>query len=204
MLAARYSHPRAGYRSAQDLIFFPSFSQSPCAFRGADGGTVGGSAYDDILLFVAWACGAERGHSSTSRSWRWCRCQRSSRVSQDRIQPRWLGADRVHIQFLMVVVVGEVFKIYPLDRIQQRFGGVEHVSIPVPGGGLHVLPDPGGSRFSAVSREEAGQGVFRTLLRVKKSPKSAGSPSAELLGEVSAWTPAAYEAHHVGRVGDAL
>ena len=37
--AARYSHPRAGYRSAQDLLFIPSFTQAPCAFRGADGGT---------------------------------------------------------------------------------------------------------------------------------------------------------------------
>ena len=77
------------------------------------------------------------------------------------------------------------------------FGGAEHVAIPVPGGGLHVLPDPGGSRSSAVSREEAGQGVFRTFSPGEKSPNSAGSPSAELLGEVSSWTPAANEAHHV-------
>ena len=48
---ARYSYSRAGHRSAQDL-FFPSFSQAPCAFRGADGGTVGGSADDRILLIV--------------------------------------------------------------------------------------------------------------------------------------------------------
>ena len=39
---------RAGYRSAQDLLFL-SFSQ-PCAFRGADGGTVGGSAYDRFFF----------------------------------------------------------------------------------------------------------------------------------------------------------
>ena len=64
MPTARYSYSRAGYRSAQDL-FFPSFSQAPCAFRGADGGTVGGSADDHILLFVARVCGAERGHSRT-------------------------------------------------------------------------------------------------------------------------------------------
>ena len=59
--AARcHSHSRAGYRSAQDLILFPSLSQAPCAFRAADGGTVGGSAYDRIFFFVAWAGGAER------------------------------------------------------------------------------------------------------------------------------------------------
>ena len=59
VLAARCSHPLAGYRSAQDLIFIPSLSQAPCAFRAADGGTVGGSAYDRTFFFVAWAGGAE-------------------------------------------------------------------------------------------------------------------------------------------------
>ena len=41
--APPFAHPRAGYRSAQDLVFTPSFSQAPDS-RGADGGTVGGSA----------------------------------------------------------------------------------------------------------------------------------------------------------------
>ena len=68
VLAARFPHSRAGYRSAQNLIILPSFSQAPCAFRGADGGTVGGSADDRIQLYVARACGAERGHSSSSWS----------------------------------------------------------------------------------------------------------------------------------------
>ena len=40
---ARFAHPRAGYRSAQDLVFTPSLSQAPGS-RGADVGTVGGSA----------------------------------------------------------------------------------------------------------------------------------------------------------------
>ena len=66
MPAARYSHPRAGYRSAQNLLFLPSFSEAPCALRGADGRTAGGSADDCFLLFVTRACGAERGHSSSA------------------------------------------------------------------------------------------------------------------------------------------
>ena len=72
MPTARYSYSRAGYRRAQDLLF-PSVLQSPCAFHGADGGTDGGSADDHFLLFGARACGAERGHSSSSWSWsrRW-------------------------------------------------------------------------------------------------------------------------------------
>ena len=41
----------------------------------------------------------------------------------------------------------------------------QNVDIPVPGGGLHDLPDPGGSSSSAVSR---GEGFFRTFPRVKK------------------------------------
>ena len=41
--APRFAHPRVSYRSAQDLFFTPSLSQAPGS-RGADGGTVGGSA----------------------------------------------------------------------------------------------------------------------------------------------------------------
>ena len=36
----------------------------------------------------------------------------------------------------------------------------QNVDIPVPGGGLHVLLDPGGSSSSAVSRDERGEGFF--------------------------------------------
>ena len=40
---------------------------------------------------------------------------------------------------------------------------------PVPGGSLHVPhPDPGRAASSAVSRDEAFQGVFRTVPRSKK------------------------------------
>ena len=60
--------PRTGYRSAQDLVYTPSSSQAPCALRGADGRTVGGSTDDYLLFFVTWDYGAERGHSSSSWS----------------------------------------------------------------------------------------------------------------------------------------
>ena len=52
-----------------------------------------------------------------------------------------------------------------LERISEWFVG-QNVDIPVPGGGLHVLPDLGGSSLSAVSRDERGEGVFLTFLRV--------------------------------------
>ena len=44
------------------------------------------------------------------------------------------------------------------------------VDFPVPAGGLRDLPDPGGSSSSAASRDERGEGGFRTFLRGKKSP----------------------------------
>ena len=51
MVHSGFSASRAGYRSAQDLICIPSL-QAPCALRGADGRTVGGSADDHILFFL--------------------------------------------------------------------------------------------------------------------------------------------------------
>ena len=55
---------------------------------------------------------------------------------------------------------------------------------------MHVLPDPGGSSSSAVSRDESGEGSFsdfsQSFFKKKESPKSAGSPSAELVAERSA------------------
>ena len=57
---------------------------------------------------------------------------------------------------------------------------------------MHVLPDPGGSSSSAVSRDECGEGFFRTFPRGKKSPKSAASPSPRVPARSSSWTPAAY------------
>ena len=44
MPAPRLADPRTGYRSAQDLIFIPSFLQAPGAFCAAGCGTVCGSA----------------------------------------------------------------------------------------------------------------------------------------------------------------
>ena len=64
--------------------------------------------------------------------------------------------------------------------------GAEH------GGGLHVLPDPGGSSSSAVSRDERGEGFFRTFPKVKKSPRFAASPSPRVPAWSSSWTPAAH------------
>ena len=62
------------------------------------------------------------------------------------------------------------FEDLPPGQDSTAFGGAEHVAIPVPGGSFHVLPDPGGSQSSAVSREEAGQGFFSdSSLGQKKS-----------------------------------
>ena len=54
----------------------------------------------------------------------------------------------------------------------------QKVDIAVPGGGLHDLPDHGGSSTSAVSRDgRVGRGVFGLFHQVKKSPKSPSSLS---------------------------
>ena len=67
-------------------------------------------------------------------------------------------------------MVREVFKVYAQNRVQPAsFSSAERISeriveqnvdIPVSGGGLHVLPDPGGSSSSAVSRDERGDVFF--------------------------------------------
>ena len=57
------SYSGAGYRSAQDLISMPSL-QAPCALRGADGRTDGGSADDHILFFTY--CSGLWSRTSTS------------------------------------------------------------------------------------------------------------------------------------------
>ena len=56
----------------------------------------------------------------------------------------------------------------------------QNVDIPVSGGGLHVLPDPGGSSSSAVSRDERGDVVFRTFHWVNE--KSEGCRHSESEG----------------------
>ena len=74
---ARHCDPRAGCRSAQALS-----RQNSAGFSGsssAEGGTVGGSAHDRVLLFSAAAdCRADHRHPS-SRSWRWWWTGKSSR-----------------------------------------------------------------------------------------------------------------------------
>ena len=52
-----------------------------CVSSSADGRTVGGSAYDRVLFFSEWACGADRRHSSSSWSWRSRRREGSSRFT---------------------------------------------------------------------------------------------------------------------------
>ena len=93
-------------------------------------------------------------------------------------------------------------RIYPAGQDSTaRFGGAEHVDIPVPRRwALHVLPDPGGSSSSAVSRDERGEGFFGLFPEVKKSPKSAaggvrGCPPGRAHGLrwLMRWTQAADE-----------
>ena len=55
----------------------------------------------------------------------------------------------------------------------------QNVEIPVPGGGLHDLPDPGGSSSSAVSRDERGERVFRTFLQVEKKSEVSRQSESE-------------------------
>ena len=78
----------------------------------------------------------------------------------------------------------------------------QNVGFPVPGGGLHDLPDPGGSSSSAVSRDERGEGGFRAFPRVNKSTKSAASPSPRVPARSSSWTPAAHEGVPAGNEYD--
>ena len=80
--------PRTGYRSAQDLVYTPSSSQAPCALRGADGRTVGGSADDYILLFVTWDYGAETWTLKFLLVVEVVSVSEVLKVSQDRVQQR--------------------------------------------------------------------------------------------------------------------
>ena len=81
--------PEQGCRSAQDLA--SRFSHANTCSRNAEGRTVGGSAYDRILFFVARDCGAERRHSSSSRSWR---SRRSLRFRLGQDSTAFFGADQ--------------------------------------------------------------------------------------------------------------
>ena len=103
------------------------------------------------------------------------------------------------------MVVGESSRFTPWTGFNSVwFGGAEHVDIPVPGGGLHVLLDPGGSSSSAVSRDQRGEWVFQTFHRVKKVRSLPRFRVRSWWRRSAHGPPAGCEAHHVGRGGDAL
>ena len=61
------------------------------------------------------------------------------------------------------------------SRIQQHGLWTRTLTFQFPGGGLHVLPDPGGSSSSAVSRDERGE-VFFFFSHFSPSSKKVRSP----------------------------
>ena len=96
----------------------------------------------------------------------------------------------------------------PASRGRGRSGGLQGffpgqsttaaaVDISVPRGDLQgFLPGQGSTASSSHSPDaenEAGEGVFRTFPRLKKSAASAAIPSPIVPASVSPWTPAAYE-----------
>ena len=84
--------------------------------------------------------------------------------SQDRVILCPLGRS-LTIEFRVDVVIMEVFTVF--TKGQNPAAVVEQsVDIPLPACGGPQLPDPGGSRSSAVSREGAGHGFFRTFPQV--------------------------------------
>ena len=103
--------------------------------------------------------------------------------SQSRIQQRLFSSRSLAFQ-----VVVEVYKVFH-PRQSSTASAAQSVDIPVPGGIPHL--DPGSAASSAVSRDEAFQGVFRTFPRVQKS--AAGRSSAGAAAHSSSWTAAAYE-----------
>ena len=65
-------------------------------------------------------------------------------------------------QFLMVVAVGDVFKVYPRDKNSTAFGGAELVDIPVPrGGGVHGLRSDQVSTASSSHSPGAADEAFK-------------------------------------------
>ena len=80
----------------------------------------------------------------------------------------------------------------PWTEFTARFAE-QNEDIPVPGGGFHGRPDPGGSSSSAVSRDERREGFFSDFSPgQKKNPKSAASLSPRVPARSSSWTPAAH------------
>ena len=85
-------------------------------------------------------------------------------------------------QFLIVVVVGEVFKIYALDRFQQRL--VEQISSKTR---FHVFEvfkvssrDTAPSAHSPGAADEALTGFFRTFPKLKKLGSELAADSSPL------------------------
>ena len=67
---------------------------------------------------------------------------------------------------------------HPRQSLQRTV--MQIADIPVPGGVHHdLLPDPGSAAPSAVSRDELGQGAFRTFPRSEKSAEVASANDAE-------------------------
>ena len=122
MPAPGLADPRTGYRSAQDLVFTPSSSQAPCALRGADGGTVGGSAYDCILFQFLMVVEVV----SVSEVFK---------VSQDRVQQRIveqisqqrLPSRTLTFQFRVVTELFILHRRLPVCRVRQ-IKGFSHFS----------------------------------------------------------------------------
>ena len=84
------------------------------------------------------------------------------------------------------------------QRGQSSTAFMEQITVsPNPGRGLQNFPPVQSSAASSsVSPGHAGQGVFRTFPRDKKSPKVARQVDENLLPDVSSSTPAAYGRHH--------
>ena len=92
------------------------------------------------------------------------------------------------IQFLGRVVL-EVFKVFAVDRVQQRFRS-RSLEFPDPGGGRQDFqPVQGFAVSSSGSPGQAGEGVLRTFHRKKKSAKIPRTQGSELGAESSSWTP---------------
>ena len=136
--APRFARSRAGYRSAQYLVFTPSFSQAPGSL-GADGGTVGGSAGIVQLagLFqqqVVDSLGSPQGFlSGHDFSLVWEQNMdipvphghggRAGRGGLQGARPgqnsaAFVEQNTLKFQFLEVVVEEEVFSFYAKIRIQ--------------------------------------------------------------------------------------
>ena len=184
--APRFARPRAGCRSAQDLVFTPSFSLAPGSL-GADGGTVGGSA-----RIRAVGCSVAAGAGCSWKSLRftpwtglfvsvWSRTWTFQFLTvmavglvgevfkvhaQDRIQQRFMEQNTLTFQFLKIVVEVEVFSVYAQIRIQL----------------LHP-------RTRLVLRMSFLQGVFALFPR-GKSARLGPHSGSELIADFTSWTRA--------------